>query len=118
MPEKEGKDRMNWEYVYTNAQENEIVESAMNELVMLLNSKYVSDIKKDLFIPLSDTKIDGRRLVLENKVLAFEKDRNILQLRVEMDQWADLIKKFKVNPKRIKKIKKLIETSLNAELEE
>lgn len=118
MPEKEGKDRMDWGYAFTNSQEKEMIEAAIKELEELLNSKHVIDIREDLFMPLSDAKIDGRRLILKNKGLALEEDRRILQLRIEKEQWADLIKKYKVAPGRIREIRKLIETPLECELRE
>lgn len=112
MPEKEGKDRMNWEYVFTNAQEKEIVESAMDQLAILLDSKHVKDIREDLIVFLSEGEIDEKRLALTSKGLIIAENRKTLQSRIEKDQWANLIKKYKVTPGRIEKIKELVETSL------
>lgn len=98
--------RMNWDNVYTNEQENELIDRTIEAMRVLVNSLARSDIKKDTFLPLCPDGSTGR-YVLTNIGVQWEADSgrgNITGTIFTEEKWPKIIKEGKLTPGKIMNI--------------
>jgi len=96
-------ERLKWENVFTNSQMKEMKEATVEELKRLIQSPAVSDMCEDKQIKIGM----GGNLSLSNRGL-FD---SILR-KVKEEEYLEIVKKWKITPSELWKIRRQIETSL------